>query len=96
MTSLSATIDVIDSRIIVFERIKRATKKVTTLKVTIDALKSDVYRLKCFDMSMIFGTVDFPNVHVDPDISPATTGYDVQVEKTIDPECEVEPYEYMF
>ena len=43
-------------------------------------------------MSMIFGTVEIPDA---PDIPPTTTGDEVRVEQTDDPESEAETDEEM-
>uniref|UniRef100_M1E1E0 Polyprotein protein n=1 Tax=Solanum tuberosum TaxID=4113 RepID=M1E1E0_SOLTU len=47
-------------------------------------------------MSMIFGTVEFPNVPVEPDMPLATIGDDVRVEEAFSPEFEEETDEEMF
>uniref|UniRef100_M1DFR2 Polyprotein protein n=1 Tax=Solanum tuberosum TaxID=4113 RepID=M1DFR2_SOLTU len=85
VTPLSAAIDAFLARIEMCERSQGATEEVTALRATIVVLRGNVDQLKFTDMSMIFGTVDIP---YDPDMPPATTGDEVRVEQTANPEFE--------
>ncbi|KAG5631652.1 hypothetical protein H5410_003369 [Solanum commersonii] len=52
-------------------------------------------QLKSTYMSMIVGTMEIPNVLVEPDIPQATIGDDVRVEEAADPNSEAETDEEM-
>ncbi|XP_049391519.1 uncharacterized protein LOC125855911 [Solanum stenotomum] len=92
---LSATIYAITAWIAVCEHGQGATEEVTTLKATIAALRRDVDQLKSSDMSMIFGTMEIPDVPVDPAMPPPTTCEDVRVEEAANTESEEKTDEEM-
>ncbi|KAG5568515.1 hypothetical protein H5410_064457, partial [Solanum commersonii] len=58
-----------------------ATNEVTTLKTAIAELRKDMDQVKSTYMSMIFGTVEIPDMPADTVVPPATTGDEVQVEE---------------
>ncbi|KAG5577030.1 hypothetical protein H5410_057164 [Solanum commersonii] len=95
VTPLSATIEALAVRIVVCKRGQGGIEEVMALKAAIAALRRDVDQLKSTDMSMIFGTVEIPDVPVELDISPATTRDDVRAEKVADLESEAETDEEM-
>uniref|UniRef100_M1D8Q5 Gag-pol polyprotein n=1 Tax=Solanum tuberosum TaxID=4113 RepID=M1D8Q5_SOLTU len=95
VTPLSATIDSLVDGIVMCERSHGAIEEVMALKAAIVALRRDVDQLKSIDMSMIFGTVDIPDVPVKPDMPPTTTEYDVRVEEAADPKSKAEMDEEM-
>ncbi|KAG5590271.1 hypothetical protein H5410_040785 [Solanum commersonii] len=92
MTLLSATINTLAVRIEVCERGQWASEEVTSLKVAISVLRSDVDQLKSTDMSIIFRMVENPNVL---DMPTATTRDEVRVEEVADPEFKAETDEEM-
>jgi len=56
---------------------------VTALKAAIAELGKDVDQLKSTDMSMIFGTVEIPDIPADSDVPPATTGDEVRADEVV-------------
>lgn len=70
VTPLSATIEVIASRIVVCESGQGDNKEVMTLKAAIAALRRGVDQLKSIDMSIVFEKMEIPNVPVDLDMPP--------------------------
>ncbi|XP_049349479.1 uncharacterized protein LOC125814069 [Solanum verrucosum] len=95
LTSLSATIDALVSRVAVCEPDQRATVEVMALMAAIAALRRDVGQLKSVDMSMSFMTVEIIDVLVEPYMPLPTIGDDVRVEEATDLEFEAETYEEM-
>uniref|UniRef100_M1DVN7 Polyprotein protein n=1 Tax=Solanum tuberosum TaxID=4113 RepID=M1DVN7_SOLTU len=70
--------------------IERAlTDVVTPLSLTIDALTARI-ALKSTDISMVFGSVEIPDIPVDPDVPLATTGDEVQTEEVAAAKSEAE------
>ncbi|KAG5585327.1 hypothetical protein H5410_045761 [Solanum commersonii] len=65
VTPLSADIDALATRLEVCEKGQGDTEEVTTLKATIAALRRDKDQLNSTDMSMIFGTVEIPDIRTE-------------------------------
>ncbi|XP_049410659.1 uncharacterized protein LOC125873854 [Solanum stenotomum] len=95
VTPLSADIDALAARIVVCERGQEATEEVTVLKAAIAVLRRDVDQMWSTDMSMIFGTVEIPDVLIELDMPSATIGDDVRAEEVVDLESEAETDEEM-
>jgi len=89
---MRATIDGIEDRTAVCERDQGATDEVTILKAAITSLRTDVDQLKATDKSMVFGTVEIPDV---PEMPPVSTQSEDTVKWTVEPESEVEKNEKM-
>uniref|UniRef100_M1DZP8 Polyprotein protein n=1 Tax=Solanum tuberosum TaxID=4113 RepID=M1DZP8_SOLTU len=82
VTPYSVSIDTLAARIAVCERGHGATDEVTALKPAIAELIKDVDQLNSTVMSMIFGTVDIPNMLADSDVPPSTTGDEISLAYT--------------
>ncbi|XP_049365848.1 uncharacterized protein LOC125830719 [Solanum verrucosum] len=90
VTPFSVSFDALATRIVACEQSQGATDEVMALKVTIAELRKDVDQPKSTDMSMIFRTVEIPNMLVDKDVPPATIGDEVRVEEVAAAESEAE------
>ncbi|XP_049410663.1 uncharacterized protein LOC125873857 [Solanum stenotomum] len=73
VTPLGVCIDALATMIVMCERGQGATDEVTTLKAAIAELRKDVDQLKSTDMSMIFGTMEIPDIPANCDVPSATT-----------------------
>ncbi|XP_049364534.1 uncharacterized protein LOC125829340 [Solanum verrucosum] len=90
LTPLSVSINDLAIRIYVCMRGHVATHEVTALKTVIAELRKDVDQLKFTDMSMIFGTMEIPDMPCDSNVPPATARDEVQVHELAAAESEAE------
>ncbi|XP_049391531.1 uncharacterized protein LOC125855929 [Solanum stenotomum] len=76
-------LDALTIRVTVSEQTRGVLDEVTTLKDEITELRKDMDQLKSIDMSMLFGTVEIPNVPSSDapayfDVPPPITGDEVR------------------
>lgn len=78
---LSTFIDTLAASIEGCQRGQGETEELKTLKDTIGTLRSDVDQLKSTNISMIFKTVEIPDVLVELKMPPSSTADDITFEK---------------
>ncbi|KAG5580060.1 hypothetical protein H5410_050687 [Solanum commersonii] len=85
--------DLHSPRIAVCECGQGATEEVIALKAAIAELKRDVDQLKSTNMSMIFGTVEIPDMPAATDVPMTTIEDEIRVEEVVVAKSEAEAYE---
>ncbi|KAK4716314.1 hypothetical protein R3W88_014652 [Solanum pinnatisectum] len=88
LTPLSVSNDALTARVEVCERARGADDAVTALKADLVGLHKDVDELMSTDLSMLFGSVNIPDVLSSDipacsEVPPATTGKEVRADDSV-------------